>query len=407
MKPDSDTKPEQNAVASHEYSSHPEPIAIVGMECIFPGAANMGEYWKNIVNGESAVREVPPSRWNPADYDLKAVHGAFIDGLTELDPLSLGIMPAAVDEGDPEQFLVFSVIHNALRDAERGRMMCGDKRDELQLDACDSTTKPRRGELLFALESPERTEVVIGRGGGYLGNSAEAGYLRMEGIAQIIDLLRETSPHLSPDQITAIRDRLVEALPRQTAETVASVVPNITSGRVANRLNFMGANYIVDAACASSLIAVDHAVRSLRERRCDLGIAAGVNISQKPHFWYAFEKLSALSKSGNSRPYSDDADGLIIGEGIGAVVLKRLSDAQRDGDRIYAVIGGVGVSSDGRGTGVMTPRLEGQVLALQRAYTESGIDPQTISLIEGHGTGTPVGDATEIDTLHAVFGREG
>jgi acyl transferase domain-containing protein/phosphopantetheinyl transferase (holo-ACP synthase) len=393
------------------------------MGCIFPGARDLASYWKNIVTGTSAIRDIPQSRWNPANYDLKCGRGGFIDGLTDLDPLALGIMPAAVQEGDAEQFLVFSVIHSSLRDAERGRLHGAQHNGDANNASANGASAngafangafangshkaPRRSEPAFAREAPERTDVVIGRGGGPLANNVEVGYLRMEGIAQIMELLRQASPHLSPDELAEIRRRLVDSVPRQTTESLASVVPNITSGRVANRLDFMGTNYIVDAACASSLIAVDNVMRSLRDGRCDLGIAAGVSTSQKPHFWYAFEGLNALSVSETSRPFSANADGLLIGEGIGAVVLKRLSDAKRDGDRVYALLRGVGVSSDGRGAGLMAPRLDGQVLALQRAYEETGIDPGSISLIEAHGTGTPIGDATEIQTLHEVFGREG
>jgi len=232
-------------------------------------------------------------------------------------------------------------------------------------------------------------------------------YLRTEVIDQTIELLRGILPQGSNTLTDEIRKQLQASVGAVTPNVVACALPNLTAGRAANRLNVMGSSHTVDAACASSLIAVDYIVRSLRERRSDLGIAAGVHVNQKPHFWMGFNAIGALSRSGVCRPFAQNADGVLMGEGIGALVLKRLSDAVRDEDRIYATIRAVGVASDGRGTAVMTPRLEGEILAIRRAYKESGIDPQRVGLIEGHGTATVVGDSTEIDALHAVFGQDG
>jgi len=361
-----------------------EPIAIVGMDCVFPGAPNLADFWRNVVLGTNCLTPIPLKRWNQLEiHDLPRVPGGFIHESVEFDPLPFGIMPAEVEEGDPEQFLVLSIIERALRDL-----------------------KNSSGRQGIQVLSPERTELVIGRG-GYLGNGVEHVYLRMEVVEQITELLGQILPGASKGFTEEIRKRLVAALPPVRPEVVACAVPNLTSGRAANRLNIMGRNCTVDAACASSLLAVDSIVRSLRERRCDLGIAAGLHIIQKPHFWLVFQTLGALSRSGVCRPFAADADGLLMGEGVGAVVLKRLSDALRDGDRIYAAIRAVGVASDGRGTAVMTPRVEGEVLAIQRAYDEAGIDPQRVTLVEGHGTATVVGDSTEIDALHAIFGKEG
>ncbi len=361
-----------------------EPIAIVGMECVFPGAPNLAAFWRNIVRGASSLTPMPPDRWNGVGAnDLPRLPGGFIDGLTDFDPLAFGVMPAEVEEGDAEQFLVLSVIDAALRNVRNA--------------------PGRRGT---PVASPENTEIVIGRG-AYISNGAEHMYLRMEAIDQVTGLLGQILPQGSGVVAEEIRRRLQASLGAVTADVVACAMPNLTSGRVANRLNVMGRNYTVDAACASSLIAVDNVVRSLRERRCDVGIAAGVHLNQKPAFWLAFHTIGALSRSGVCRPFAEEGDGLLIGEGLGAVVLKRLSDARRDGDRIYAAIRAVGVASDGRGSTIMTPRLEGECLAMRRAYEESGVDPQTVSLIEGHGTATVVGDSTEIDALHAVYGRDG
>jgi acyl transferase domain-containing protein/phosphopantetheinyl transferase (holo-ACP synthase) len=361
-----------------------EPIAIVGMDCIFPGAANLAAFWRNVVRGASCFSPIPLGRWRQEEvHDLAPAPGGFIADSFDFDPLAFGIVPTEVGQGDPEQFLVLSVIERALRDMK------------------DSVF--RRGIQVLA---PERTELVIGRG-GYIGNGPEHLYLRMDLIEQVGELLAQIFPAAAAGVREEVRKRLVAGLPPVTAEVVACAMPNLVAGRAANRFNVMGRNYTVDAACASSLVAVDNVVRSLRERRCDLGIAAGVHLCQKPGFWLAFQTLGAMSRSGVCRPFAGDADGLLMGEGIGAVVLKRLSDAVADGDRVYAAIRAAGVASDGRGAAVMNPRVEGQILALRRAYEEAGIDPQRVTLVEGHGTATVVGDSAEIDTLHSVLGKDG
>ena len=366
------------AIQTKGQESLPEPIAIVGMDCIYPGAANLAEFWRKLVQGTTCLTPVPPDRWGGlAAADLPQVPGGFIDEFAEFDPLAFGIPPSEVQEGDPEQFLILTVIDRALRDI--------------------------RGA---SRHTPEKTEIVIGRG-SYISNGAEHIYQRTEVIAQVTEVLSQILPDAAAGLTPLIRERLLAALPPISAEVVACAMPNLTSGRAANRLNVMGRNFTVDAACASSLIAVDNVVRSLRERRCDLGLAAGLHIQQKQAFWQCFQTLGALSKSGSCRPYSADADGLLMGEGIAAVALKRLSDALRDGDRIYASIRSVGVASDGRGAAVMTPRIDGEALAIRRAHEEAKIDPQSVTLIEGHGTATVAGDSTEIEALHAVFGKEG
>lgn len=366
------------AIQTKAQECPPEAIAIVGMDCIYPGARNLSEFWRKLVAGDTCLTPVPPDRWGGQEAaGLPQVPGGFIDDYAEFDPLAFGIPPSEVQEGDPEQFLILTVIDRALRDI--------------------------RGA---SRHTPEKTEIVIGRG-SYISNGAEHIYQRTEVIGQVTELLGQILPESAAGLTPIIRERLLAALPPISAEVVACAMPNLTSGRAANRLNVMGRNFTVDAACASSLIAVDNVVRSLRERRCDLGLAAGLHIQQKQAFWQCFQTLGALSKTGACRPYASDADGLLMGEGIAAVALKRLSDALRDGDRIYATIRSVGVASDGRGSAVMTPRIEGEALAMRRAYDDVKIDPRSVGLIEGHGTATTAGDSTEIEALHTVFGKEG
>lgn len=385
-----------------------EPIAIVGMDCIFPKARDLVSFWNNIVRSVDGIQKLEKPRCNPGAYGLPEVWGGSIEGLTEFDPEEFGIPPAEVEAGDPEHFLVLAVAHRALRDAQQGRAArlgrheigdglgspCG--RGSSGIGTCQPPY----------LCGPTRAEVVVGHG-GYIGNGSEHIYLRTDFLDQVVDLFTSLIPDASTAHWNDFRRKLVASLPRVDSDVVASAIPNLIAGRVANRLNLMGTSYTVDAACASSLIAVDSVVRDLRDGRCDVGIACGVHISQRLSLWFAFQALQMLSPSGRISPFSADADGLVVGEGVGAVVLKRLSDALHDEDRIYALIRGIGVASDGLGAGLFAPKAEGQALAIQRAYDACDLDPRAITLLEGHGTATNVGDTTEISVLHQIFGREG
>ena len=184
------------------------------------------------------------------------------------------------------------------------------------------------------------------------------------------------------------------------------MIPNITTGRVANRLDFMGKNFTVDAACASSLIAAELGVQGLVSGKDDMVLIGGVHVFTNVPFLQVFAAMRALSPTAVIRPFDADCDGTLPGEGVGILVLKRLEDAEKAGDRIYAVIKGIGSSSDGKAKSVTAPRVEGEELALRRAYEASGISPQSIELIEAHGTGTPVGDAAEAESLRRVFGSK-
>jgi acyl transferase domain-containing protein len=223
-------------------------------------------------------------------------------------------------------------------------------------------------------------------------------------VDQTVSLLRQLHPEYTDEDLQTIRRELKASLPPFNAETAPGLVSNIMCARIANRLDLRGPNYAVDAACASSLIAVDLGMRELVTGRCDLALVGGVNVSTPPIVFMVFCQLGALSRRGQIRPFDKDADGVLLGEGLGIAVLKRREDAERDGDQIYALLKGVGISSDGRGLAVLAPRVEGEVLALRRAYETTDISPQTVGLIEAHGTGTLVGDLTEMQALSQVFG---
>ncbi len=216
--------------------------------------------------------------------------------------------------------------------------------------------------------------------------------------------LRTLVPDLSEPELAEVKREFQAKSGVYGADTAIGLVPNLTASRIANRLDLGGSAYTVDAACASALVAVDQACRELRAGDADVVIAGGVHVCHDVVFWSVFSQLGALSRSQQIRPFDRRADGLLIGEGIGIVVLKRLADARRDGDRIYAIVRGTGVASDGRDVSLMTPRVEGQVLALTRAWKAAGLEPASVGLVEAHGTATLAGDTAELATLARIFG---
>lgn len=185
------------------------------------------------------------------------------------------------------------------------------------------------------------------------------------------------------------------------------MLANVIAGRIASRLDLGGANCTVDAACASSLAALDLACRQLREGDSDMALCGGADVHNGINDYLMFASVRALSPTGRCRPFDAAADGIALGEGVGALVLKRLTDAERDGDRVYAVIKAVGTSSDGRSLGLIAPRPEGQRRALERAYRRAGISPAQVGLLEAHGTGTVVGDTAELGVLTELFEAAG
>nr|WP_267890396.1 type I polyketide synthase [Streptomyces sp. ERV7] len=364
------------------------PVAIVGMAVLLPGAEDLDAYWRNLVDGVDAVREVPEGRWDPVYYRpgdpggaadrIYCRRGGFVDGLAEVDAARFGIMPGSVAGTEPDQLIALSVAARAIADAG------GEER------------LPERG----------RVGVVLGRG-GYLNPGLVRLDQRVRTAHQLTRTLGELLPHLAPDQLDRVRDAFTETLGPEHPESAIGLVPNLAASRIANRLDLRGPAYTVDAACASSLIAVDQAVGELASGRCDLMLAGGVHHCHDITLWSVFAQLRALSPSQRSRPFHAAADGILIGEGTGVVVLKRLADAERDGDRVYAVIRGTGVAGDGRAAGLMNPDPGGQTRAVRQAWRAAGLDPRapdSLGLLEAHGTGTPAGDAAELATLTEVFG---
>jgi phosphopantetheine--protein transferase-like protein len=360
-------------------------VAIIGMACAFPAAPDLETFWHNIVNKVDAITEVPPERWDPAIFfdpnsyandRVYAKRGGYLRYPIRFNPSESGVIPLAVIHGEPEQFLALMVAHQALANAGY------------------PAPPPNR----------DRTEVILGRG-NYLNRGIFTTWQHIWGAEEALRILKSFHPEITEEELQEIKEELKSSLPIFNSDTAATLIPNLTTGRIANRLDLMGANFTVDAACASSLVAAEIGVRDLLTRKCDLVLVGGIYSSSDVGFLSIFCQLHALSRRSQIRPFDKDADGLLIGEGAGCVVLKRLEDAERDGDRIYAVIKGVGTSSDGRALGVLAPRVEGEELALRRAYEMAGVSPKTVQLIEAHGTATLVGDLAEVQAMTRVFGH--
>ncbi|MEU7725712.1 beta-ketoacyl synthase N-terminal-like domain-containing protein [Streptomyces sp. NPDC040724] len=367
----------------------PTDAAIVGMGAVFPGAPDLAAYRRNLLAGTDSIGEVPPDRWDPeVYYDPTAGpagdrfycrRGGFVDGLAAFDPTRFGIMPAAVEGAEPDQMLALHATAEAIADA--------GGEDRLPADR-------------------SRIGVVLGRG-GFMGVATARLDQRVRTAHQLAQTLRELAPELGERRIAAVRSAFQDALGPERPDASIGLVPSFTAARTANRLDFRGPAYTLDAACASSLLAVDQAVGLLASARCDAVVAGAVHHCHIATLWSVFTQLRALSPSERIRPFDRRADGTLLSEGTGVVLLKRLADAQRDGDRVYAVIRGTGVAGDGRAASLMSPLVAGQVQALERAWRQAGLDPRApgaLGLLEAHGTGTPVGDAAELDTLARVFG---
>ncbi|MEN6572626.1 MAG: SDR family NAD(P)-dependent oxidoreductase [Anaerolineaceae bacterium] len=366
-------------------------IAIVGMGALLPDAFDVPSFWNNVVNARYSVTEVPADRWNTDLYydpDHSAVDktyskiGAFVRGY-QFDPLKNGLIipPKLLSAMDFTQQWAIAVSQQALKDY-------GYPERKL---------------------NPERVAVIFGNA-----NAGEYHY-------------RSTFRILLPEYIQAlkaipdfenlpepVREGLIKGFteniraksPAISEDTMPGELSNIIAGRVANIFNFTGPNFVTDAACASSLAAIQAACQGLLEEKFDAVLTGGIDRHMGPESYIKFCKIGALSADG-SRPYSDGANGFVMGEGAVVFLMKRLEDAERDADRIYAVIRGIGGSSDGKGKGITAPNPAGQQLAISRAWQDAQVAPQQVGLVEGHGTSTKVGDVAEVASLDAIFGPLG
>ncbi|MDD4003671.1 MAG: SDR family NAD(P)-dependent oxidoreductase [Elusimicrobiaceae bacterium] len=361
-----------------------EPIAIIGMGAIMPGALDKDTFWSNILNKKSSITEVPPDYWNPAIYyspDHKATDrtyskiGGFIRGF-RFNAIKHRIPPKIAEQMDGTQHLAIETAHMALADSGYDRKPFDRK----------------------------RTAVIVGNSmGGMKKETTDSRVHRLE----IQDMLKRTKTYAklgkAADDMLAEFETGVDAkFGVITEDTMPGELSNVIAGRLANVFDFNGTNFSVDAACATSLAAVQEAVNGLRLGNFDLCLCCGVDQMMQPSAYIKFCKIGALSADG-SFVFDKKANGFVMGEAAGSIILKRLSDAVRDGDRVYAVIRAVGASSDGKGKGITAPNPKGQKLAIEHAFEQLDYSIADVQLVEAHGTGTVVGDATELAVLDECF----
>ena len=362
------------------------PVAVVGMSAIFADAKNLEEFWTNIITAKDSIREVPESRWKIEDYydpDMTAPDktyckvGGFIPDI-DFNPMEFGLPPNILEVTDASQLLGLVAARDALAHAGYGKK-----------------------SAKFTKELKEKTGVILGVGGGQKLVGPLMGRLQYPIWKKALK-----ASGIADADIPPIIEKMKNAFIGWNENSFPGLLGNVIAGRITNRFDLGGINSVVDAACAASLSAIKMALSELVEGRCDMMLTGGVDTDNSPFMYMSFSKTPAFSKSGNIRPFDDKADGMLIGEGLGILVLKRLEDAERDGDDIYAVIKGIGASSDGRFKSVYAPRSSGQALAVSRAYEEAGYEPASVGLLEAHGTGTGAGDPTEFASMQMVFGKD-
>ncbi|EDM45380.1 polyunsaturated fatty acid synthase PfaA [unidentified eubacterium SCB49] len=361
------------------------PVAIIGLSAMFADASNVDQFWNNIINQKDSIVDVPESRWKIEDYydadpmvadKTYCKKGGFIPDV-DFNPMEFGLPPNILEVTDASQLLSLIAARDAFEDAGYGR----------------------ESEKFTALLK-EKTGVILGVGGGQKLITPLTSRLQ----APIWEAALKSSG-ISEADIPHIVEKMKKAYIGWNENSFPGMLGNVISGRITNRFDLGGINSVVDAACAASLSAIKMAVSELIEGRCDMMLTGGVDTDNSPFMYMSFSKTPAFSRKGSIRPFDIDSDGMLIGEGVGMLVLKRLEDAERDGDRIYGLLTGVGSSSDGRYKSVYAPRPQGQALAMQRAYDEAGYDASTVKLIEGHGTATGAGDAAEFKSMSMVFGK--
>ncbi|MBO2642235.1 type I polyketide synthase [Shewanella algae] len=358
------------------------PIAIVGMASLFAGSRYLNQFWDLICDKIDAITQVPADRWQVADYfdpDKKAAdksyckRGGFIPEV-DFNPMEFGLPPNILELTDTSQLLSLVVAKEVLEDAGIHE---GSDHDR------------------------DRIGITLGIGGGQKISQSLNARLQYPVLKKVF---RESgvSEQDSEMLIRKFQDQYIH----WEENSFPGSLGNVIAGRIANRFDLGGMNCVVDAACAGSLAAMRMALTELTEGRSDMMLTGGVCTDNSAYMYMSFSKTPAFTSDEQIKPFDADSRGMMIGEGIGMVALKRLEDAERDGDRIYAVIKGVGASSDGKFKSIYAPRPEGQAKALQRAYDDAGFPPHTLGLMEAHGTGTAAGDVAEFSGLNAVMSQD-
>ncbi len=370
-----------SAAAGHEGRGG--AVAVIGMAALMPEAANLAGYWTNILRGLDCIRELPEGRWrrdlyfdpDPSAPDRSyAAVGGFLPAVP-FDPLAFGLPPKAIESLDSSQLLGLLAAKAALEDAGYPAGAFDHARTGVILGLAGTTMKSLH-DLRAALE-------------GSLWQDA----LREQGF--------------DAERVAEVGEALRRLYPAWEENSFPGFLANVVAGRIANRFDLGGPSFAVDAACASSLCAIGLAMDALVAGRADLVLSGGLDADNSTTAFLSFSKTPALSPSGKVSAFDAGADGTVISEGVGLLVLKRLADAERDGDRIYAVLRGYGATSDGRSKSIYAPRPEGQVRAVREALASAGVAGSSLGLVEAHATGTEVGDAVEFEALTNAYGGEG
>ncbi len=356
-------------------------IAIVGMACLYPDARSPRELWENVLSQRRAFRSIPAQRLRLEDYlsnDRRA-------------PDSTYSAQAAVIEGYEFDRVAFSVAGDTFRSADMAHW--------LALDIAGRALKDGSFDNGNGLPR-ETTGVFIGNTLTGEFSRANSMRLRWPYVRRVVDAsltaegwpLQQRSRFLKHVEVS-----YKEPFPNISEESLAGGLSNTIAGRICNHFDLQGGGYTIDGACASSLLAVASACSSLMAGDVDVALAGGVDLSLDPFELVGFAKAGALA-TGEMRVYDTRSDGFLPGEGCGLVLLMRYEDAVAQRKQIYATIKGWGISSDGKG-GITRPEIEGQLLALKRAYRRAGFGIETVAYFEGHGTGTIVGDTVELQAL--------
>lgn len=325
-----------------------EAIAIIGMSAQFPGAPNVDAFWDVLKEGRSCISEVPSDRWDWRDYWGDPLSepgrgnvkwGGFIDGIAAFDASFFGISAPEARMMDPQQRLLLTEAWRVMEDA---------------------------GYAPSSLAG-SKTGVFIG--------TADTGYSRL----------------------------IADANVGIEGYSMTGLAPSLGPNRISYMYDFHGPSVAVETACSSALIAIHRAAEAIRSGHCTAAIAGGINTLLLPEAFVGFSKAGMLSPEGRCKPFSAKADGYARGEGVGLVFLKPLADAERDGDRVLAVIRSSAENHGGHAASLTAPNPKAQAELLRTAYSQSGIDPRTVGYIEAHGTGTPLGDPIEVEALVSAF----
>jgi acyl transferase domain-containing protein/acyl carrier protein len=362
-------------------------IAIVGVGAVLPDAPNVPAFWKNVKEGRYSISEVTPNRWDPSlyydpDHSVPDKTYSKIGGWVRehvWDPIRwrLPIPPRVVDAMDVSQKWAIACTREALEDYGYPKRPLNNDRTAVILGNAIGGEKHyfTVARVLFPEFARELAESA--------------------GFAALPEAVRR-------DITRQFHNRMGKLLPEITEDSMPGELSNCIAGRIANVFNFHGPNYVCDAACASAMAAISSATEGLVQHHYDVVVTGGLDRNMGASSFVKFCKIGALSATG-TRPYAEGADGFVMGEGAAIFLLKRLADAERDGDKIYAVLRGMGGSSDGKGKGITAPNPIGQKFAIERAWENAGLSPATVTLIEGHGTSTAVGDVVEVQSMIDVL----